>query len=98
MWEVAGSLQKKNVVPVTGRYLLTSSWYGGGVDVIDFPDPAHAFFIASCRRHTRWPRDWSSDVCSSDLRLGGDNAWDPEGPRKRLMDAPEVWALAQAGI
>src|SRR5439155_10623147 len=19
------------------------------------------------RRHTRWPRDWSSDVCSSDL-------------------------------
>lgn len=31
-------------------------------------------------------------------RLGGDNAWDPEGPRKRLMDAPEVWALAQAGI
>src|SRR5207253_3355717 len=23
------------------------------------------------RRHTRWPRDWSSDVCSSDLP-GGD--------------------------
>src|SRR5207253_7974175 len=21
------------------------------------------------RRHTRWPRDWSSDVCSSDLYL-----------------------------
>src|SRR5207253_5202070 len=21
------------------------------------------------RRHTRWPRDWSSDVCSSDLAL-----------------------------
>src|SRR5439155_13609400 len=21
------------------------------------------------RRHTRWPRDWSSDVCSSDLNL-----------------------------
>src|SRR5690625_7463743 len=21
------------------------------------------------RRHTRWPRDWSSDVCSSDLWL-----------------------------
>src|SRR5207253_4879408 len=21
------------------------------------------------RRHTRWPRDWSSDVCSSDLLL-----------------------------
>src|SRR5207253_8377691 len=24
----------------------------------------------SRRRHTRWPRDWSSDVCSSDLSLG----------------------------
>src|SRR5690625_5550352 len=29
----------------------------------------HLFFFASRRRHTRWPRDWSSDVCSSDLRI-----------------------------
>src|SRR5690625_7348886 len=27
------------------------------------------FFFSSRRRHTRWPRDWSSDVCSSDLVL-----------------------------
>src|SRR5690625_6406126 len=27
------------------------------------------FFFSSRRRHTRWPRDWSSDVCSSDLLL-----------------------------
>src|SRR6266702_5811778 len=27
------------------------------------------FFFSSRRRHTRWPRDWSSDVCSSDLRV-----------------------------
>src|SRR5439155_17905500 len=27
----------------------------------------HHFFFSSRRRHTRWPRDWSSDVCSSDL-------------------------------
>src|SRR6266513_1166018 len=26
------------------------------------------FFFASRRRHTRSKRDWSSDVCSSDLR------------------------------
>src|SRR5439155_3245436 len=25
------------------------------------------FFFSSRRRHTRWPRDWSSHVCSSDL-------------------------------
>src|SRR5690625_3436905 len=24
-------------------------------------------FVSSRGRHTRWPRDWSSDVCSSDL-------------------------------
>src|SRR5215510_5309632 len=29
------------------------------------------FFFSSRRRHTRWPRDWSSDVCSSDLRALG---------------------------
>src|SRR3989449_8067563 len=31
------------------------------------------FFFSSRRRHTRCSRDWSSDVCSSDLR--------PERPR-----------------
>src|SRR5690625_5337809 len=30
------------------------------------PDDSY-FFFSSGRRHTRWPRDWSSDVCSSDL-------------------------------
>src|SRR4030042_2722452 len=29
------------------------------------------FFFASRRRHTRCSRDWSSDVCSSDLPLAG---------------------------
>src|SRR5690625_3236584 len=29
------------------------------------------FFFSSRRRHTRWPRDWSSDVCSSDLEVEG---------------------------
>src|SRR5258707_11034065 len=27
------------------------------------------FFFSSRRRHTRYWRDWSSDVCSSDLKL-----------------------------
>src|SRR6266508_1451878 len=30
------------------------------------------FFFSSRRRHTRWPRDWSSDVCSSDLSCEAD--------------------------
>src|SRR5690625_7438469 len=31
--------------------------------------PPESIFFSSRRRHTRWPRDWSSDVCSSDLGL-----------------------------
>src|SRR5690606_41122521 len=30
---------------------------------------AFGFFFSSRRRHTRFSRDWSSDVCSSDLNL-----------------------------
>src|SRR3712207_6966395 len=37
-------------------------------------------FFSSRRRHTRYWRDWSSDVCSSDLvtplGTGVDNFWD----------------------
>src|SRR5690606_2685103 len=29
--------------------------------------PLRVFFVSSRRRHTRFSRDWSSDVCSSDL-------------------------------
>src|SRR5699024_12155209 len=29
------------------------------------------FFVSSRRRHTRSKRDWSSDVCSSDLKVNG---------------------------
>src|SRR5439155_16923548 len=37
------------------------------------------FFFSSRRRHTRWPRDWSPDVCSSDL-----NVWRPTGTRRSV--------------
>src|SRR5690606_39788796 len=32
------------------------------------------FFFSSRRRHTRFSRDWSSDVCSSDLSSDGGEA------------------------
>src|SRR5207249_5054611 len=32
---------------------------------------AYKFFFSSRRRHTRSKRDWSSDVCSSDLETDG---------------------------
>src|SRR2546422_1365763 len=45
------------------------------------------FFFSSRRRHTRCSRDWSSDVCSSDLLR----------PRRRSRFTPPPWALA-AGL
>src|SRR5690606_41066583 len=49
------------------------------------------FFFSSRRRHTRFSRDWSSDVCSSDLRQvvlqAGDERCADEGPRQRAETA-----------
>src|SRR6266508_5419513 len=50
------------------------------------------FFCSSRRRHTRWPRDWSSDVCSSDLLEAAlTAARDALGPPlvARLYELPE---------
>src|SRR5437016_9870088 len=45
------------------------------------------FFFSSRRRHTRLVSDWSSDVCSSDLRqvlvLGAQGIADPRTQRRR---------------
>src|SRR3712207_6897808 len=46
------------------------------------------FFFSSRRRHTRYWRDWSSDVCSSDLSPSGRCYPDPQisdevGERRR---------------
>src|SRR5690625_5970997 len=50
------------------------------------------FFFSSRRRHTRWPRDWSSDVCSSDLGCRG-----AAGDRGDRPDRPGALAPA-AGL
>src|SRR6266403_4818417 len=44
------------------------------------------FFFSSRRRHTRSLRDWSSDVCSSDLGSIGQSRLVP--PQKRFGDVP----------
>src|SRR5690625_6799975 len=56
---------------------------------------SYFFFFSSRRRHTRWPRDWSSDVCSSDLgwlypltqNEKGRQAFDPYGWNKYRVEA-----------
>src|SRR3712207_2706764 len=52
------------------------------------------FFFSSRRRHTRYWRDWSSDVCSSDLRRALHVRHpDPRAGRRRPADT----ALARPG-
>src|SRR5207253_5767985 len=51
------------------------------------------FFFSSRRRHTRWPRDWSSDVCSSDLLAGkvvGQHARRVAGLQRRRRRLPDL--------
>src|SRR5690625_7025855 len=63
------------------------------------------FFFSSRRRHTRWPRDWSSDVCSSDLidadverakRVAADLGTVAYASTEELLDgaSPEVVSVA----
>src|SRR6266508_6802915 len=45
------------------------------------------FFFSSRRRHTRWPRDWSSDVCFfRSRRPRDDRGQAPHAPRIRTLD------------
>src|SRR5207302_7868919 len=47
------------------------------------------FFFSSRRRHTRFSRDWSSDVCSSDLARAPGVPFRPSFPVKRDDDENE---------
>src|SRR6266498_5663045 len=54
-----------------------------------------SFFFSSRRRHTSCGRDWSSDVCSSDLPAGKKTALAPVKPtpgvaeKRSSLDLPE---------
>src|SRR5207253_8419612 len=64
----------------------------------------------SRRRHTRWPRDWSSDVCSSDLNEEwvllamvvryhrGTEPSDKSGPFSKLSTERQNRVRALAGV
>src|SRR5690606_40980830 len=48
------------------------------------------FFFSSRRRHTRFSRDWSSDVCSSDLT--GKPLRSSSSPRATIIVRVSSWA------
>src|SRR6266542_3051474 len=53
------------------------------------------FFFSSRRRHTRCYRDWSSDVCSSDLQLGAESVLRGELRPRTVQD---MRTLAEIGL
>src|SRR3989449_4149962 len=66
------------------------------------------FFFSSRRRHTRCSRDWSSDVCSSDLDArclelghlvahGGELAVSAGGVVSRVEDQRDLFGLQHIG-
>src|SRR5690606_40562630 len=50
--------------------------------------PSPLFVFPSRARHTRYPRDWSSDVCSSDLALPDSAAKDGLQDRLDAINDP----------
>src|SRR5690554_7245534 len=60
-------------------------------EVIGFDD---LFFFSSRRRHTRCGRDWSSDVCSSDLCSVRNMATAASSGCSRLREQPLLAAVA----
>src|SRR5258707_11279263 len=47
-------------------------------------------FFSSRRRHTRYWRDWSSDVCSSDLLLPSPIPWSAHAPSGLLKPGDRI--------
>src|SRR5690606_40130290 len=56
------------------------------------------FFFSSRRRHTRFSRDWSSDVCSSDLRRAGPERARPSAFQEPAPGMPGPRALAPLAV
>src|SRR3712207_8431978 len=61
-------------------------YWGRGVEAVVC---SIVFFFSSRRRHTRYWRDWSSDVCSSDLYAT---------PLKKGGHALATVAVSEAGV
>src|SRR5216683_3307760 len=64
--------------------------YERGLLDLDLPVAAIVFFFSSRRRHTRSERDWSSDVCSSDLDGGFGDLGDGEAGGFDFLGAEAV--------
>ncbi|WP_405644417.1 polysaccharide deacetylase family protein [Streptomyces sp. NBC_00019] len=93
-----GWLRRRGLRGVGVRELLAARARGAGRDLVGLTfDDGYADFVAQAlpllRRH----------ACSATLfvlpgRLGGDNAWDPLGPRRPLLSAAGIRRAAAEGV
>lgn len=91
-------LRRRGLRGTSVRELLAAHSLGMADDLIGLTfDDGYADFIQYAlpilRRH-----GFSATVYVIAGRLGGLNDWDPQGPRKPLMTAPQVRAIADEGI
>src|SRR2546429_6778063 len=74
----------------TDTYLVNFALYLLNFIICNLADQLCIFFFSSRRRHTRCSRDWSSDVCSSDLvRHGANQLFRVQGTSHMLSRANE---------
>src|SRR5438067_8992355 len=69
--------------------------FSGAIPVANAANPGgDIFFFSSRRRHTRSKRDWSSDVCSSDLGMS-DQVLEARGVHKSFRQGPVLLPVLQ---
>src|SRR3712207_7449512 len=84
------------------RTMSSMEWCGGRARAVCSKGSSLSwFFFSSRRRHTRYWRDWSSDVCSSDLPgnlVGRGGELPAEGLLELLVQPQDLVALAGTGV
>src|SRR6476620_4272082 len=81
--------------------ILQESFFRGSIMINKIRDYIYTeFFFSSRRRHTRYWRDWSSDMCSSDLQivaLDGVPTGSQDGKRQGTIITRKEVFLSPAG-
>lgn len=93
-----GWLRRRGLRGVSIRELLSARGAGGGRNLVGLTfDDGYADFaehvVPILRRY-----EFTGTVFAIAGRLGQDNAWDVEGPRKPLMAAEQLRGVAEAGM
>ncbi|MFJ1974850.1 polysaccharide deacetylase family protein [Streptomyces sp. NPDC087903] len=93
-----GWLARRGLRGVSMADLLAARAVGGGRDLVGLTfDDGYADFLTDALPALR-RRDFGATLFVLPGRLGGDNAWDPLGPRKPLLTADGIRGAAAEGV